>query len=87
VETPLTITVSFVVYTLGIVLLGLYSAKFASRSTADYLLARKGLGSWVTAISTSASSESGWVTLGKRYFMSHTQKNFKGAFSYKRGLS
>ena len=60
----LSLTISFVVYTLAIVLVGLYSAKFASRSTSDYLLARKGLGPWVAAISASASSESGWVTLG-----------------------
>lgn len=44
--------------------MGLYSAKLASHSTSDYLLAGKGLGSWVTAVSASASSESGWVTLG-----------------------
>jgi sodium/proline symporter len=63
-QTPWSVTLSFVVYTIGIVLVGLYSARFASRSTSDYLLAKKGLGSWVTAISASASSESGWVTLG-----------------------
>jgi sodium/proline symporter len=59
-----TLIISFSVYTLAIVSVGLYSAKFASRSTSDYLLARKGLGGWVTALSASASSESGWVTLG-----------------------
>ncbi len=63
-EAPLSVTVSFVIYTLGIILVGLYSARYASRSTDDYLLARKGLGPWVTAVSASASSESGWVTLG-----------------------
>ncbi len=63
-QTPWSVTLSFTLYTLGIVVVGLYSARFASRSTADYLLARKGLGSWVTAVSASASSESGWVTLG-----------------------
>ncbi len=63
-ETQLTVSISFIVYTLGIVLVGLYSARFSSRSTSDYLLAGKGLGPWVTAISASASSESGWVTLG-----------------------
>ncbi|MFQ5579544.1 MAG: sodium/proline symporter [Nitrospiria bacterium] len=63
-ESHLAVSMSFIVYTLGIVLVGLYSAKFSSRSTSDYLLAGKGLGPWVTAISASASSESGWVTLG-----------------------
>ena len=63
-QPPLMLTISFVVYTLAIVGVGLYSAKFASCTTSDYLLARKGLGGWVTALSASASSESGWVTLG-----------------------
>ncbi|HEY5648182.1 MAG TPA: sodium/proline symporter [Nitrospiria bacterium] len=63
-ETPASVTVSFVLYTLAIVGVGLYSARFASRSTSDYLLAKKGLGPWVAAVSASASSESGWVTLG-----------------------
>jgi sodium/proline symporter len=63
-EAHWTVTVSFLIYTVGIILVGLYSARFASRSTADYLLAGKQLGSWVTGLSASASSESGWVTLG-----------------------
>ncbi|MCP4580529.1 MAG: sodium/proline symporter [candidate division Zixibacteria bacterium] len=63
-ETSWSLAISFIIYTVGIVAVGLYSAKYASRSTSDYLLARKGLGAWVTAISASASSESGWVTLG-----------------------
>lgn len=56
--------VSFSVYTLAIVGVGLYSAKFAKRSDEDYFLAGRSLGSWVAALSASASSESGWVTLG-----------------------
>ncbi len=55
---------SFAVYTLAIVLVGLYSARFAKRSDEDYFLAGRSLGSWVAALSASASSESGWVTLG-----------------------
>ncbi len=56
--------VSFALYTLGIVGVGLYSARFARRSDEDYFLAGRSLGSWVAALSASASSESGWVTLG-----------------------
>jgi len=56
--------VSFSVYTLVIVAVGLYSAKFAKQSDEDYFLAGRSLGSWVAAFSASASSESGWVTLG-----------------------
>ncbi len=58
-ETLWTVTISFVVCTLGIVAVGLYSARFASRLTSDYLLARKGLGPWVTAISATASCGKG----------------------------
>ncbi|MFH1417685.1 MAG: sodium/proline symporter [Planctomycetota bacterium] len=58
------IGVSFAVYTLAIVAIGLYSAKFAKRSDEDFFLAGRSLGGWVAALSASASSESGWVTLG-----------------------
>ncbi len=56
--------VSFTAYTLAIVLIGLYSAKYARRSDEDFFLAGRSLGPWVAALSASASSESGWVTLG-----------------------
>ncbi len=55
---------SFALYTLAIVGVGLYSARFARRSDEDYFLAGRSLGGWVAALSASASSESGWVTLG-----------------------
>ena len=58
------VAVSFVAYTLAIVGLGLYSARFSKRTAADFFLADRGLGAWVAAISSSASAESGWVTLG-----------------------
>ncbi len=56
--------VSFAVYTLAIIAVGLYSARYAKRSNEDYFLAGRSLGGWVAALSASASSESGWVTLG-----------------------
>ena len=58
------VIVSFSAYTLAIVLVGLYSARYAQRSDEDFFLAGRSLGSWVGALSASASSESGWVTLG-----------------------
>lgn len=58
------VIVSFAVYTLAIVLIGLYSARYARRSNEDFFLAGRSLGPWVGALSASASSESGWVTLG-----------------------
>lgn len=56
--------VSFVVYSLVIVGIGVYSARFARASDEDYFLAGRGLRGWLAALSASASSESGWVTLG-----------------------
>ena len=58
------VVVSFGVYTLAIIAIGLYSARFARRSDEDYFLAGRSLGAWIAALSASASSESGWVTLG-----------------------
>lgn len=63
VNTPV-VVVSFSLYTLLIVAIGLYSARFARRSDEDYFLAGRSLSGWVAALSASASSESGWVTLG-----------------------
>ncbi len=62
-QTPVVI-ISFAVYTLAIIAVGLYSARFARRSNEDYFLAGRSLSGWVAALSASASSESGWVTLG-----------------------
>jgi sodium/proline symporter len=58
------VVISFAAYTLAIVLLGLYSARYSKRSDEDFFLAGRSLGPWVAALSASASSESGWVTLG-----------------------
>lgn len=56
--------VSFAIYSLFIIGIGLYSARFAKKSDEDFHLAGRSLRSWVAALSASASSESGWVTLG-----------------------
>lgn len=58
------VAISFVVYTLAIGLLGIYSARFAKPTDSDFLLADRGLGPWVAGLSAAASAESGWVTLG-----------------------
>lgn len=55
---------SFVVYTLGIVAIGLYSSKLRKETNDDFVLANRELGPWASALSASASSESGWVMLG-----------------------
>ena len=63
-DTTIVVIASFALYTSVIVLIGLYSARFARRSDEDFFLAGRSLGPWVGALSASASSESGWVTLG-----------------------
>jgi len=46
-------------------LLGIgYAAARLTRSPEDFFLANRSLGSWVTAVSSTAASESGWVVLG-----------------------
>jgi sodium/proline symporter len=59
-----TILVSFALYTLAIMVVGVYSARYAKRTSSDFLLASRGLGAWVAGLSSAASAESGWVTLG-----------------------
>ena len=58
------VTISFWVYTLAIMTVGVYSARYGRTTSADFFLANRGLGAWVAALSSSASAESGWVTLG-----------------------
>jgi sodium/proline symporter len=57
-------TLSFWVYTLMIMAIGVYSARFGRTGSTDFYLANRGIGAWVAALSSSASAESGWVTLG-----------------------
>ena len=59
-----TLAVSFLIYSVGIAVLGLVSTRFSRGTEADFLLADRGLGAWVGALSASASAESGFVTLG-----------------------
>ncbi len=58
------VAISFAIYTLGVMAFGVYSARFAKKTSSDFFLADRGLGAWVAALSASASAESGWVTLG-----------------------
>ena len=63
-ETNTLLTISFIVYSVGIVLFGLYSTKAKKDTTDDFVLANRELGPWASSLSASASSESGWVMLG-----------------------
>jgi sodium/proline symporter len=58
------LAVSFVVYSLFIIGVGLYSSRRRRETTDDFVLANRELGPWVSALSGSASTESGWVMLG-----------------------
>ncbi len=55
---------SFVVYTAGIIIIGIYSTRRRQRTEDDFVLANRELGTWTSALSASASAESGWVMLG-----------------------
>ncbi|RME25171.1 MAG: sodium/proline symporter, partial [Candidatus Zixiibacteriota bacterium] len=63
-EANTALTVSFIVYTLFVIGVGIYSARRSKRTDEDFVLANRELGPWVSALSASASAESGWVMLG-----------------------
>ncbi|HAW94993.1 MAG TPA: hypothetical protein DCX60_01840 [Phycisphaerales bacterium] len=56
--------VSFAIYTLLIVAVGVLAGRHAGRDQESYFLGGRTLGPWVAALSAGASSESGWLTLG-----------------------
>jgi sodium/proline symporter len=64
VDSSTLLAASFIVYTLGIIFTGIYSTKLRKRTEDDFVLANRELGPWVSALSASASAESGWVMLG-----------------------
>jgi len=57
------VSIVFVAYLLVVMVVGALASRFG-RTMEGYFLADRGLGSWVTAISSVASSESGWLVLG-----------------------
>lgn len=63
-ESSFLLTASFIVYTVGIISIGIYSTKLRKRTEEDFILANRELGPWISALSASASAESGWVMLG-----------------------
>ncbi len=58
-----TIALVVAAYMAALLALGWLAARLA-RSPEDFFLAGRSLGAWVTAISSTAASESGWVVLG-----------------------
>lgn len=63
-DSQVLLALSFIVYNLFIIGVGLYSAKQKKETSEDFVLANRELGPWASALSASASSESGWVMLG-----------------------
>ena len=63
-DTQVILTISFIAYNLLIIGFGLYSTKLKKETSDDFILANRELGPWASALSASASSESGWVMLG-----------------------
>jgi Na+/proline symporter len=57
------IAVVFVSYLLFVMVVGAVASRYG-RTMDGFFLADRGLGSWVTAISSVASSESGWLVIG-----------------------
>lgn len=55
--------IAFVLYAVVILLIGIWGFK-KSKSTKDYFLGGRQLGSWTTAISAQASDMSGWLLMG-----------------------
>lgn len=53
----------FIAYMIVVLIVGFYAAKF-SKNVEGYFIADRGLGAWVTSISSVANSESGWLILG-----------------------
>lgn len=56
--------VTFIIYLIGLLIIGYLGEKKFSKSYEDFVSAGKSLGAFVTALSSSASSESAWVMLG-----------------------
>ena len=57
------IAVGFILYLMGILIVGLFTARLA-KTLPDFLLAGRKLGPWIVAFSERASAESGWMLLG-----------------------
>jgi Na+/proline symporter len=57
------VSIVFVLYLLLVMVVGAVASRYG-RTMEGYFLADRNLGSWVTAISSVASSESGWLVIG-----------------------
>ena len=60
----LQILIAMVVYMAAVILIGVFYAKRANKSSDEYYLGGRSLGPWVTAMSAEASDMSGWLLMG-----------------------
>ena len=60
----LQIFIAMIVYMTAVILIGVYFAKRANKSSEEYYLGGRSLGPWVTAMSAEASDMSGWLLMG-----------------------
>lgn len=58
------ILIAMVVYMAAVILIGVFYAKRANKSSEEYYLGGRSLGPWVTAMSAEASDMSGWLLMG-----------------------
>lgn len=58
------ILIAMTLYMLVVIGIGVFFARRANKSSADYFLGGRSLGPWVTAMSAEASDMSGWLLMG-----------------------
>ncbi len=58
------ILIAMAVYMVAVILIGVFYAKRANKSSDEYYLGGRSLGPWVTAMSAEASDMSGWLLMG-----------------------
>jgi len=58
------ILVAMIVYMAAVIVIGVWFAKRANKSSEEYYLGGRSLGPWVTAMSAEASDMSGWLLMG-----------------------
>lgn len=63
-ESNVQISIAMTLYIAMVIGIGVYYAKRASESSANYLIGGRSLGPWVTAMAAEASDMSGWLLMG-----------------------
>lgn len=58
------IFIAMIIYMAAVILIGVFYAKRANKSSEEYYLGGRSLGPWVTAMSAEASDMSGWLLMG-----------------------